>query len=207
MQQRKINIKVILLTLAMSTILLYGFNVESAPEQNLEARVSKLEIVVAALQAEVASQETQIATLQSDLTSAEGTIATLQSDLAAVQSNNALALDPYVTVDTNEINALTGPHIIFTGVNVHVRSGSGTTWDGDFDGNAVTGLGNLVVGYNELRDPPPSLRGGSHGKITQEICGLAEPRAYFESARRRFRVMPWVWRPRLRRSSMDSGTG
>jgi len=48
-----------------------------------------------------------------------------------------------------------GDDFIFTGLNVHVRSGSGWT-----DGT-VNGLGNLIVGYNETRSSD-NERTGSH---------------------------------------------
>src|SRR5438045_3831947 len=39
----------------------------------------------------------------------------------------------------------------FTGCNVYVQSGSGKTDDNASTGGALTGLGNLIVGYNGLR--------------------------------------------------------
>jgi hypothetical protein len=52
----------------------------------------------------------------------------------------------------------TGNDITFRGVNVHVVNGTGTT-----DGT-VNGLGNLIVGYNELRSTPND-RTGSHNIV------------------------------------------
>ncbi len=67
----------------------------------------------------------------------------------------------YVTVEENPINGLNGPHIIITGANLHIRSGEGVT-----DG-ANTGVGNVVVGYNE--EPVGGLlandRDGTHNLI------------------------------------------
>jgi hypothetical protein len=54
-----------------------------------------------------------------------------------------------------------GTDVIFEGCNVHIRSGAGST-------NApVNGLGNLIVGYNELSLPPSpaDLRTGSHNLV------------------------------------------
>ena len=59
-------------------------------------------------------------------------------------------LTAYISVETGAVNGLAGPHIIFTGANVHIRSGSGTTQEDD-----PVGKGNLVVGYNEV----PTRRG------------------------------------------------
>ncbi len=88
------------------------------------------------------------------------------------------ALLSCVSVNTTDtINGLAPPHIFFTGCNVHVRSGSGLTDDntteilgGDGTGE-LTGLGNLIVGYNEPKvfppdsDPDITEREGSHNLI------------------------------------------
>jgi hypothetical protein len=52
-----------------------------------------------------------------------------------------------------------GQDVVFTGVNVHVRDGSGDTE------GAVNGLGNLIVGYNEDAIGPTATRTGSHNLI------------------------------------------
>jgi hypothetical protein len=62
-----------------------------------------------------------------------------------------------VTRNAGTLDGLAGPHVIFTGCNVHIRSGSGATSD------SVNGTGNLVVGYNEAPGTPD--RGGSHNFI------------------------------------------
>jgi len=67
-------------------------------------------------------------------------------------------LDPFVTVNNNPMNGLAGPHIIFEGANVNVRSGSGATndgWSGEHqpEPGSLLGLGNLIVGYNENQSP------------------------------------------------------
>ena len=48
----------------------------------------------------------------------------------------------YVTIENGVINGLVGPHIIFTGANVHIRNGDPRPFD---DPN---GVGNLIIGYN-----------------------------------------------------------
>src|SRR5205823_4276431 len=52
-----------------------------------------------------------------------------------------------------------GPNITFKGANIHIVSGSGRT---DDNGNP-TGLGNLIIGYDE--DPKNSLTGDSSDGI------------------------------------------
>jgi hypothetical protein len=112
-------------------------------------------ITLAALAAQVAALQTQVNTLQSQLSSAN------------VQ--NALALGKFVAVDTNDtLNGLKPPHIILTGANIHIRSGSGKTVDN-------TGLGNLVIGYDEDSDPSilqsdiDTARTGSHNLVVGEL--------------------------------------
>lgn len=101
----------------------------------------------------------------------EAAVSALQAQVAALQAAPVLALGPYVSVSPDPVNGLAGPHVFFTGVNVHVRSGSGSTSDyTDFPpGTAVlTGLGNLVIGYNDrLDDPSPvaDRRRGSHNLV------------------------------------------
>ncbi|MCA8960974.1 MAG: hypothetical protein KDC38_10700 [Planctomycetes bacterium] len=72
------------------------------------------------------------------------TIAQLQSDLAALQTQ-VDTFGQFITIDNNAINGLAGPHFIIEGANVHIRSGSGFT----DDGGTPSGLGNLVIGYDE----------------------------------------------------------
>lgn len=80
----------------------------------------------------------------------------------------------FVRVQPDSINGLAGPHWIIEGANVHVRSGSGETADGCSlaapECQGLTGLGNLVVGYNDVDIPRfglPDLsrRTGSHNLI------------------------------------------
>ena len=104
-------------------------------------------------------------------------LAVLEGRVTALQAENAVLKEriaelegmslPMGIIGTNikfypgELNGLKGPHLIFEGLNVHVRSGSGTT----DDGGSPTGLGNLIVGYNEQ---PPAItfgRGGSHNIV------------------------------------------
>lgn len=79
-----------------------------------------------------------------------------------------------VKVVEDSINGLAGPHVIFEGCNVHVRSGSGDTEDG----GTPSGLGNLIVGYNEPTTGTDLGRTGSHnfvvgpGHSYPEIAGV-----------------------------------
>lgn len=57
-----------------------------------------------------------------------------------------------------------GTNLYFTGVNVHIRNGTGSTNSDAGLGATVNELGNLIVGYNELRDSG-NIRSGSHNII------------------------------------------
>jgi hypothetical protein len=62
--------------------------------------------------AEIAALKAQVAALQNQVT-------TLQKQLAAVQSNKALGLGPFVSVVSGLVDGVNGPHIYFTGANIH----------------------------------------------------------------------------------------
>ncbi|HOP46638.1 MAG TPA: hypothetical protein PK874_03155 [Desulfobacteraceae bacterium] len=51
-----------------------------------------------------------------------------------------------------------GNNIVFTGVNVQIVNGAGTT-------DSANGTGNLIVGYNELREVVGDNRTGSHNIV------------------------------------------
>jgi hypothetical protein len=117
-----------------------------------------------ALQAEIAGLKSQLDAANSQISALTSRITALETSGGGGGSTNpALTeLAKYVTVDPNVINGVKGPHVIFSGVNLHVRSGSGSTGDN----GTPTGLGNLIVGYNEGPHPDPtSGRNGSHNIV------------------------------------------
>ena len=131
----------------------------------LRTRLDALEADLAATQADLAAANTTIATLQSDLVTAQGDITINASDIANVQTSPVFGLEGILTVDhATTLDGLAPPHVLFTGANVHVRSGSGTTNDED----GLSGRGNLIVGYNEANTDPTDdtlFRGGSHNLV------------------------------------------
>ena len=91
----------------------------------------------------------------------EAEVATLRAQLAAVQSNNALKLGAFVTVEPDPENGVIGPNITFRGANIHIVSGLGAT-----DDNGIrSGLGNLIIGYDELLTGQVANRGGSNNLV------------------------------------------
>lgn len=84
------------------------------------------------------------AEVDSMISSLEKEVQSLQNKLSSVSTENG------------------GDDLVFTGVNVHIRDGSGDT-----DGT-TNGLGNLVIGYNEDDFDPTETRTGSHNLILGE---------------------------------------
>ena len=123
---------------------------------------------ILALQSEVASLKAALAAANVQLSSFTVRLRALETGTGSTPP--ALAelakIAPYVTVNQGTLNGLNGPHVIFHGANVHVQSGSGTT----AEVGGVTGLGNLIVGYNEMPDPKMLVptggpRVGSHNLV------------------------------------------
>lgn len=94
----------------------------------------------AAIKAEADAKDARIAAL-------EAQVATLMAAVSALQGSNVMALDPYLSLesiaDPNDASTAY-PTVRVSGANLQVVSGSGAT-----DG-AYNGLGNLIIGYNEV---------------------------------------------------------
>ena len=112
------------------------------------------------IQQRVARLENEVATLTQQLNTEQQTIQFLGTELGSQNAQHAIELGNYVTVTDNAIDGLNGPNIIFSGANLHVRSGSGSTTD-------TTGLGNVIVGYDEDENTASvdSARTGSHNLV------------------------------------------
>ena len=108
--------------------------------------------------------------LESRLAAAEATISSLERRLAAISDvelqqacdlQRVCEIASYMGVEYPVVPqssasggsspaglGLTTPKVFFEGVNVVIRSGAGST----DDGGTLSGLGNLIIGYNEY-DP------------------------------------------------------
>ncbi|HUY26262.1 MAG TPA: hypothetical protein VMV27_02475 [Candidatus Binataceae bacterium] len=107
------------------------------------------------------SLKEQVATLTAEVATLTATVAALQKTISSAGAQNAIALGQYVTVDPGAENGLKGPHVIIKGANVHIESGSGATVD-------TSGLGNLVIGYDEDSVDATVIdgnRSGSHNLV------------------------------------------
>ncbi len=111
-----------------------------------------------AVAAEVNGDFTAVKTAVNDnntrIAKLEATIATLQASLKKVSGNTVLDLDKSL-VYTTDANG--HPTAQFTGINVQVVNGKGST-------NTANGLGNLIIGYNE-----PDTTGNSHCTIGYDV--------------------------------------
>lgn len=114
--------------------------------------------------------------------------ATLQNNIDSIQSTGSgggggsssvpqqlLDLAGFLSVQTGPINGLAGPHVILTGVNLHIRNGQPVQYDHTptfpTASYGANGLGNLVVGYND-DEAIPSIRDtrtGSHNLIIGDL--------------------------------------
>jgi hypothetical protein len=115
------------------------------------------------LQSEVTALQATVTALQATVTAQAQTIIIQQTQLASPAAQNAFALGSYVTVDTTDatLKGVKAPNIIFSGANIHIVSGSGATHDS-------TGLGNLVIGYDDDTADQTTIdaaRDGSHNLI------------------------------------------
>jgi len=125
--------------------------------------LASLQSEVTALQATVAALQATVTALQASVTTQAQTVSLQQTQLASPAAQNAFALGNYVSVDTADatVRGVKAPNIIFSGANIHIVSGSGATLDS-------TGLGNLVIGYDDDSLDPATIdagRGGSHNLI------------------------------------------
>lgn len=131
-----------------------------ATTMDLKAQVDRLTIANTKLTEDYMKLNNALGTAQTDVSAIKVSVEALDKKTADIIPD----LGKYLKVDTtNVFNGVAGPHILFTGVNVHVRSGSGAT-----NNNSAphTGLGNLIIGYNENTTPTPTLpRAGSHNLV------------------------------------------
>jgi hypothetical protein len=136
-------------------------------------KVAALQAAVRDLQAAVAALQTSASTEAARAKAAE---AALQANLDA-ETNRAKAAESALTADVTALQSLTAPlslsgaDLTITGVNVHIVSGSGRTDDYVGSGGTLTGLGNLIVGYQGEDSVYPAT--GSHNLVLGDHNGYA----------------------------------
>jgi cell division protein FtsB len=105
----------------------------------------------------------QINALKAENAAQNGYISTLRAQVAELQSGDAAALAAIFAGVSR-----TDDDIFFDGVNVHIRSGSGATNGNTGSGPSVNGLGNIIIGYDEIRTGDINEKTGSHNLVVGE---------------------------------------
>lgn len=96
-------------------------------------------------------------TLKTRVADAETMLGQHTTSLTEVRNNPVFALRDYLRIESTAVNGMLGPHIIFSGANVHIRNGANATM-------TTNSLGNLVLGYNETAQGV--ARDGSHNLVS-----------------------------------------
>jgi hypothetical protein len=166
-----------------------NFNTLVAESNDQDSRIAALEGSVASLQGDVATNTGNIATNTTNIGTNTSGIATNTSDIAtntsdiatntsdiATNTSDIATNTSHIATNTSDIGALNttfagvsraGTLLSFSGMNVQVVDGSGTT-------PGAIGLGNLIVGYNE--NSVGATRTGSHNLVVgrnHEYTGFA----------------------------------
>lgn len=136
MERNKIVLGVVLFGLMFSKAHADGLSLGTA---DLEERIAVLEGLVIQLQQQIENSGTAIAGNAQDIasngTAIAGNAQAIKSNGSSIAAaNNVLQ---YVSVVNAELNGVAGPHFIIEGVNVHVRSGYGSTGEGCNAFNAI----------------------------------------------------------------------
>jgi hypothetical protein len=144
----------------------------AAPVAAGERTTSRLERDIAALQKQVGRLARSVHGLEMRLTAEKRARTELAAEVRQLRANPVLDLGPYVRVVEDTLGGVRGPNVVLTGVNLHLRSGSGSTSDGSHDAETgeftpgkLTGLGNLIVGYDEITPLHEDVRSGSHNLV------------------------------------------
>lgn len=127
---------------------------------DLASGLAALQTEVANLKAALAAMVNNEASLLLQLNDAKTRLTTLETSPPSAGTTNPVLTElvKYVKVDPGTVNGLAGPHVIFHHANVHVESGGVAP-------TVLPGLGNLVVGFNEMPTLQGWSRNGSHNLV------------------------------------------
>jgi hypothetical protein len=140
----------------------------------LQAQITSLQATVSTLQSSNSTLQSQVTSLQGTVSSLQGTVSALQGQVSTIAANPVLQLATYVTLlpaSGGPYNGVNGPILQFHNINLQLVDGSGETDDnttGLLNGNSsgtLTGLGNLIIGYDEPLPSGPPSRAGSHNLV------------------------------------------
>jgi hypothetical protein len=109
------------------------------------AVASEVNANFSAVETAVNDNNRRVAELESTVATLLETISTLQDRIVEFEDSQVMALESFVTVD--EVSDSRGPLVLLSGVNFQVVNGAGQT-------NSINGLGNIIIGYDEINDLP-----------------------------------------------------
>lgn len=139
--------------------------VKNAVDDN-DSRVETLEALVATLQRRLDAVDDN----NSRVEALEDQVTALQRRLETLETSQVMALNSYLTVD--ETSDVRGPLVQLSGVNLQIVNGEGRT-------DTVNGLGNLIIGYDEVNEHIYFLRCSDGAYADQESCEGAEKIWYY----------------------------
>ena len=135
-------------------------NTHTSQISNLDGRMTTAEGNITSLDNRVTINDTDILALDSRVTANETWLTDHETRISALEGSTLGDYETRISaLETKLANvSVSGTDFIFSGVNVHIRDGSGNTE------GAVNGLGNLIIGYNEQRGTGDT-RTGSHNLV------------------------------------------
>lgn len=128
---------------------------------SLQAEIDGLNTTLTAAQATINQQGAALATAQNTINQQAAAITALQASLNAGIGDAKTYCDNKLAPVADKLVhfSRSGNEVYITGANLNIRNGKGATYAA-----GVNGLGNLIVGYNELRGSG-NVRTGSHNLI------------------------------------------
>ncbi|WP_310447969.1 hypothetical protein [Thiobacillus sp.] len=131
---------------------------------SLKAEIDSLNTTLTAAQATITQQGAALATAQSTINQQAAAITALQASVNTGVADAKTYCDNKVAPVADKLVHFSriGTDVYITGANLHLRNGKGASFAA-----GVNGLGNLIIGYNELRSGAGvvNTRTGSHNLI------------------------------------------
>ncbi len=130
---------------------------------SLKAEINSLNTTLTAAQATITQQGTALATAQNTINQQAAAITALQASVNTGVADAKTYCDNKVAPVADKLVHFSrnGNDVYITGANLHLRNGKGHTYAA-----GVNGLGNLIIGYNEMRSgADANTRTGSHNLI------------------------------------------
>ncbi len=144
-------------------IFLFPVGAQAVPPfiQDLIDEIDTLKADIAVLQAQNTAQQGQIDTQAGFITVIQTEQTIQNGDISTLQAASVPNLSTYLRVDETDPQR---PTVWFEAVNVQVVNGLGSTGTPDVP-ITPNGLGNLIVGYDEVREFGSTDKSGSHNLV------------------------------------------